>query len=113
MTTKVTDIDTLQKYFTGIISRADHHAEQVDEITFALVGTIILWKDSSPIEVMTHNGDMKNAFWVKINNKRYAFSYNHETYTIEMRENSIKGRVIYSFSNATSLSELINIFRNL
>jgi Integron cassette protein VCH_CASS1 chain len=113
MTTKITDIDTLQKYFTGIVKRADHHAGQVDEIMFALVGTIILCKDLPPIEVMTHNGDMKNAFWVKISNKRYAFSYNHETYTIEMRENSIKGKVIHSFSNITLLSELVNIFRNL
>lgn len=113
MTTKVTDIDTLQKYLTGVIKRADHHAGQVDEITFALVGAIILRKDSSPIEVMTHNSDMKNAFWVNISNKRYAFSYNHETYTIEMRENSIKGKVIHSFSNDTSLSKLVNIFRNL
>jgi hypothetical protein len=113
MTTKVNDVDTLQQYLTGVMERTDHHARQVDEIVFTLAGAIIWRKDSSPIEVMTQEGNMKNVLWVRINDKKYAFCYNHETYTIEMRENKIKGEVIHSFSNDTSLSKLVNIFRDL
>jgi Integron cassette protein VCH_CASS1 chain len=113
MKTKVNDVDTLQQYLTGVMQRTDHHARQVDEIVFALAGAIIWRKDSSPIEVMTRQGDMKNILWVRINDKKYAFCYNHETCAIEMRGDKIKGEVIHSFLNTTSLSELINIFRNL
>jgi len=38
----VADLVELQDYLIGVIGRADHHEQTVDEIVLALVGTIVL-----------------------------------------------------------------------
>lgn len=114
MKTQVTEIDVLQKYLVDVISRADHHASNVNEIALAIAGAIVWRKKAAPIEVMTQSGEMKNVLWVKMTSgKRYAFSYNHQAGTIEIRKGSTQGTVIYSLSNATPLSQLRNIFMSL
>ena len=49
----------------------------------------------------------------KINNTRYAFSYDHETEKIEMRKHSIKGDVVKSFDNSIFAKEVKEIFESL
>lgn len=114
MKTQVPDVDTLQKYLTGVLTRADHHAGNVNEIALAVAGAIVWRKDSSPIEVMTHSGDMKNVLWVTMQSgQRYAFSYNHQAGAIEIRQGSTQGAVTHSVTNATPLSQLRSIFLSL
>jgi hypothetical protein len=106
MKTDVTDVDLLQKYLTGVIERADHHAGAVNEIALAVAGAIVWRKDSSPIKVMSRDGDMKNVLWATIQGgQKYAFSYNHR--------GSVQGAAIHSLSNATPLSQLRTIFLSL
>lgn len=62
---------------------------------------------------MSKDGDLKNVLWVKIGGQRYAFSYNHDARTIEMRKGSVQGDVLHSFSNATPLAEVERVFRAL
>ncbi len=38
MAKTINDLEILQAYIRGVISRADHHANDVDEIALALVG---------------------------------------------------------------------------
>jgi hypothetical protein len=114
MKTQVPDVDTLQRYLTGVLTRADHHAGNVNEIALAVAGAIVWRKDSSPIEVATQSGDMKNVLWVTMQSgQRYAFSYNHQAATIEIRQGSTQGAVIHSLTNATPLSQLRTIFLSL
>ena len=39
----IADVDTLQKYISGLMDRAFHHGKNVREIVLAMVGGII-WK---------------------------------------------------------------------
>lgn len=111
MALTVTEIEQLRAYLNGVMRRADHHAGNVKEIALALAGAI-LWKktDEEPIKVMVREGKTTNVLWVRIREKRYAFSYDHETDQIDMRENSVQGPTLHSFTNRTSLSELYSIF---
>ena len=111
--TKIEQIKILKQYIKGVLDKADHHAENVNEVILTLIGAVIWKKDEDAIEVMTQSGDMKNVLWVKINNTRYAFSYNHETEKIEMRKHSIKGDVVKSFDNSIFAKEVKEIFESL
>lgn len=107
---QVTDVDVLRDYLRGVLDRADHHAQNVNEISLAIAGAIIWRKDDNPLEVMVREGEMKNVIWVKIGNQRYALSYNHEAGEIELREGSTRGNVVGTFSNTTPLADVRRIF---
>jgi hypothetical protein len=109
----VSDIDTLKEYLSGVMKRAGHHANNVDEIAPAIAGSIIWRKDPDPIKVMEQNGDMKNVLWVKISGKKYAFTYDHLSQTIQIKDGSTQGALLHSVSNATKLKDLKAIFVSL
>jgi len=109
----VTDVDKLAEYIRGVIDRADHHATSVDQIALAVAGAIVWRKDAEPIEVMAHDGEMKNVLWVRIGGSRYALSYNHLAGTIEVRRGTTRGAVLESFSNANSAGEVKTFFEGL
>jgi hypothetical protein len=113
MTVTVDDIDTLKTYISGVMERADHHANNVSAVALALAGAIVWRKDADSIRVMDQGGDMKNVLWVKIGGQRYAFSYKHQNASIEMRRGTTHGDVLHSFDNATPLARVEQIFRDL
>lgn len=113
MPATITDVDTLKLYISGVMDRADHHAGNVDAIGLALAGAIVWRKDPDPIEVMSRGGELTNVLWVKISGRRYAFSYNHQTQEIEMRQDSTHGAVMHRFSNNTPIVQVQTIFQNL
>jgi len=113
MPAQIQDVDLLQDYIEGVMTRADHHAGAVKEIVLALAGAIVWKKDADPIEVYAKDGEMKNVLWVRINGNRYAFSYNHIDSTIEMRQGTTHGQVIASFSNTTPVASVFSIFNAL
>ena len=110
----IQDVNTLQEYIQGVMARASDHAGQVTAIALALAGAIVWRKDNDdPIEVMEVDGELKNVLWVRIGGSRYAFSYKHNTGQIEMREGTTQGRVIQTFDNGTSVTQVESVFRNL
>lgn len=116
MPLQVTDIDVLRDYLRGVMSRADHHAQDVNEVALSVAGGVVWRKDDDPLEVMssrTREGGMANVIWFKVSQRRYALSYNHETGEIELRKNSIKGSVIASFSNSMTNAQVREVFDRL
>jgi len=113
MARAITDIQVLRDYITGVMDRADHHADEVSEVALALVGAIVWRKDEQDIRVMTREGTMANVLWVVIGGTRYAFSYNHGAGTIEMRAGSTQGAVLHSFSNETTNHDIKSVFARL
>ena len=55
----VTEVDTLQTYLEGVISRADHHAQNVNRVALVLIGAVIWVKDERPIRVHSRKPDEK------------------------------------------------------
>lgn len=112
MAIKVDKVDTLKKSFEGVTRRAHHHAPNVSEVIYGLLGVIILKKDyGTDIEVRGNSDDKTgNILWVIINGIRYAFRYEHSNDTIEIRQNSYKGNLVLTIDNSTTLQQVVNVF---
>jgi hypothetical protein len=108
----VDSVDLLQRYLQGVMDRAEHHANNVDEVSLTIAGAVV-WRKDGEIEVMTQDGDMKNVLWVHINGQRYALSYNHHQGCVEVRERSTQGKVRASFTNANSANDVKAFFGGL
>ncbi len=108
----VTNVDILQQYIRGVMERAEHHANNVDEICLAIAGAVV-WRKDGEIEVMAREGDMKNVLWFRANGPRYALSYNHDQHSIEVRERNTQGDVLASFTNATPVRAVKQFFAGL
>ncbi len=109
-------IQTLRKlndYITGVMERAEHHGQNVNEIALAIAGAIIWKVKEEDIAVRTYNGQTANVLWMVVNGKRYALKYNHSDETIELRDRTMKGQLIASFDNSTPISQLKQVFQSL
>jgi hypothetical protein len=114
MPIQVDDISTLQQYLTGVVGRADHHADNVRYVVLPLVGAIVLFKNPDhEIKVLTSDGETKNVLWVHIGVSRYAFSYDHSSKSIVMKRGSTHGLVLAHFTNTTTTPEILNAFEAL
>ena len=114
MPLQVDDISTLQQYLTGVVRRADHHADNVRYVVLPLIGSIVLFKNPDhEIKVLTSDGETKNVLWVHIGDSRYAFSYDHRSKSIVMRRGSTQGPVLAHFDNTTTVPEILQAFETL
>ena len=113
MSQSVEEVSELQAYLRGVLNRADHHADNVNEVVLTLVGAILRRKDPEPIRVMTKQGQTGNVLWVNMSGRKYAFSYSHASGKVEMREGSLQGAVAHTFSNADSPADVKKIFAAL
>ena len=113
MPSSINDIEILKDYIAGVVERAEHHANNVENVVLAIAGAIVWRKDADPIKVLTREGEMKNVIWLKISGNKYAFSYNHADEQIEIRNNSTQGAVLRSFDNATPIEEIKTFFKEL
>lgn len=112
MAKQVSNLESLKDYFSGVMGRADHHANDVNEIILALVGCVI-WKSEGKFRVREYDGVPANMLWMDVNNTQYCFSYNHLEGWIEIHKESAKGVLLKTFTNTTTLSELKSFFEKL
>jgi len=114
MAIKVRSIQTLKEYFSGVALRTKHHAPNISDAIYPLLGLIILNMDEdSDIEVRSTEGVPGNLLWVYIKGKRYAFRYEPQEGTIELREGTIRGKIIRKIDNNTSVREMRFLFEQL
>ena len=114
MAVQLTTIQELHDHFSGVLQRAQHHAPNVDQIIYFILGMIIAFKDSGTvIDVSGQNIGLGNLLWTNINGTRYAFQYNHNTASIEIHENTYNGAIKATITNGTTLQQLSAIFNGL
>ncbi len=65
MATTIQNIEILRAYLSGVLDRANHHAQKVNEIALAIAGGII-WRTTDNIKVMSREGEMKNVLWLQV-----------------------------------------------
>lgn len=106
-------INDFQEYFKGVLERTDHHAHSVMLTSMSLVALIIAAKDEdSDLQVRSQEGSLGNMMWAIINNKRYAFVFSHETFTVHVKEGSIQGEVVLTFCDEDNvLKKFFNYFQ--
>jgi hypothetical protein len=112
MAVTIESIKILQDYLSGVLVRANHHAQNVDNIALAIAGGII-WRTTNKIKVLSREGEMKNVLWLEVNSRTLCFVYDHSKGNIDVRERTIQGDVIESFNNDTPLIEIKTFFKNL
>jgi hypothetical protein len=110
----IATVAELQTYLSGVSDRAADHAPNVTEVILALAGAVVMFKDpDSELEARTYRGRLANLLFVYMNGVRYVFRHNHEEQSVEIRRGSNRGRVVGSFTNATSLREILRVFETL
>lgn len=112
MAVTIATISLLQEYLAGVIARAEHHAPNVAQIALALIGGVI-WKATGDIEVREYKGRPANILWMPVNDKRYCFMFNHNTWIIEVRESSSQGKTLATFDNNTPLVDVMDFFKKM
>lgn len=115
MPVPVSDVQTLRAYVRGVVGRAKHHAQNVDEIVLALAGAIIVYKNSTPLQVRSGpGGGLGRALtFTSVRGRTYALSYNHAGQVIDLKARNFQGPVLHAFSNATPVAQVATIFASL
>ena len=101
----------MKEYLTLLMTRADHHAKEVEAVCLSLVGAII-WK-AEKVEVRTYKGKTTNQLWMRVGVNWYSFTYGHESGTVDMKEDNHHGEVIHTFTNGSSATEILSVFERL
>lgn len=108
-------VDEFQGYLKRAMSRALHHGHNVPAVVLLLAGAV-LWKKEGSVEARTHGSQTANCLWVRINGRRYAFSYVHDKNNngwIEIRRDSLRGNVIRKFDNSSDPVGVLGFFNSL
>lgn len=108
MATTISTTNILQEYLNAVLERADHHANNVNEIAGG-----IIWKTSRDVKVMTRNGEMKNVLSLQTKDKNICFIFNHVTGNIDIRDNGIQGSIIKSFNNSNTVKDVKDFFKSI
>lgn len=112
MALTITTLNLLNEYINGVMNRADHHGQNVNEIVLTLAGAVI-WRATQDVEVRTYSDQTANILWLTVDGHRYAIAYNHETLNIEIRDRKQNGTVLATFDNSTSTADVKRIFEGL
>ena len=112
MALTITTLTLLNEYINGVMNRADHHGQNVNEVVLTLAGAVI-WRATQDVEVRTYNDMTANILWLTVNGHRYAIAFNHQTEEIEIRDRNQNGTVIANFNNHTTAATVKQIFAGL
>lgn len=112
MALTITTLTLLNEYINGVMNRADHHGQNVNEIVLTLAGAVI-WRATQDVEVRTYKEETANILWLTIDEHRYVLAYNHQTGNIEIRDRNQNGAVLATFNNSTSANDVKTVFAGL
>lgn len=113
MSIKMDSIGILREYFNGVLGRADHHAQEVEEVALTLMGAVIWKAKENSIEVRSVGEKTGNMLWFETNRSRYSFKYDHSDKKIELREKTSNGPIVSIFDNTITANTVYSIFDNL
>jgi hypothetical protein len=112
MALTITTLNLLNQYINGVMERADHNGQNVNEIVLTLAGAVI-WRATQDVEVRAYNDETGNILWLTINGHRYAIAYNHNTLNIEIKDRNQNGTVLATFNNTNTALDVKNTFSTL
>jgi hypothetical protein len=97
-----------------MLGNADHHAQNIHEVLFKVVGAVVMLKDAgTEMTCRSQRGETANVVWAYINGTRYCFAYQHHPPSIEVRSGSQRGPVVASFDDSDSLEGVVAAMRCL
>lgn len=109
---KKINVRLLRTYFKGVLGRTEHHAGNVDEVVYYLLGAVMQF-GSDEIEVRTYKDNVANEIWFKINQQKYCMVYNHEKKHIALKKNTHDREATATFDNNSTLQKVLDVFQHL
>ena len=113
MPLKLTTIEEMHDYLSGVMDRAIHHAPGISEVVMPLFSAVVWKMNPHTFKAKVYMGEAKNAVWVEINGKDYFFRYEHADDTIETRQKNHHGRLIHKYDNNSDIQSIIDDFEAL
>ena len=100
-------LSEFHNYFSGVMDRANCHALNVNRVLPLLAGVVLNHVDmKNGLQARTYRGDYANIAWVIHNGNRYAFTYDHESEQIILRERTLRGKELTRFDNSDDFDEV-------
>ncbi|GGO58325.1 hypothetical protein SAMN05444398_11287 [Roseovarius pacificus] len=109
-----TDAD-IDAYIAKVIQEAHHHAQWVAQIIQPLSDEVRNKLNLSPdtVEVYERNGNLARTCWVTLSGNRYVFTYDYGGRKIDLKERTLRGRLIHSFDNNTPTATIAAVVAQL
>lgn len=104
MALTITTLNLLNRYIKGVMERADHHGENVNEIVLTIAGAVI-WRATEDVEVKTYKGETANILWLTVGSDRYV-----ESSLVLRRIDGVDTEFIWSLNNNIRIPNLSVIF---
>lgn len=104
MPLNVRDLDTWHAYVEGVMAKSDHHAPHIGHVILGLGGFISWRAEPGSLKVMHRSGEIKNVLWWKSEStgNSYVLAYNPRNKSIEVRDDTLQGVVVYSLTSWTA-----------
>jgi hypothetical protein len=115
MARNLTTQNEIREYVDTVTIAARHHAPNVEniipELETAVLNRLNLSVDK--IKVYERNGNLARTCWITFASKRYAFSYSYATDEIELKQDSLQGVLIATFSNSSNVQSIKTLIQSL
>jgi hypothetical protein len=109
-----TDAD-IDAFIAKVILEAQHHAPWVAQIIQPLSDEVrrrlVLGPDT--VEVYERNGNLARTCWVTLSGNRYVFTYDYGGRKIDLKDRTLRGRLIQSFDNTTPAATIVAVVAQL
>jgi hypothetical protein len=90
----------------------NHHGKGIRATAAKIVGYVLLYHDEGTLHVSA--GAKYSSFGTaQFGGRPLAFSYSHDTGSIEVREGSVRGTTIVGFNDRTPDMDILRFFTNL
>ena len=113
MSVSVYSLDEFRHYLSHMLGRPGQPVGDISTAVLTLAGGILWMKDTGPIEVHTHRGEMTNLFRVTLGGEKYAFRYDVHMRRLEVRSGSGSGDLLLEVSDETDPAEIMAFLRRL
>ena len=109
----INDMSTMNRYMSGVMAKATHHANHVSAVIPCLLG--LAWTYGKDIQVSERaNSKLGNVVWFKSKKTGLQYHCRHEYgKCIELRHNNAQGRIVATFTNQSSADAMSIVFSNL
>lgn len=108
----INNIDQLQWYLIRISRRAIHH--DFSELILALAGAVVMFKDpDTQLEIQTYREVSSDVLFLIISGATYVVVYDYQQEAVEVKQDSIHGRIVANFTGDTPVSKIFQIFQDL
>jgi len=109
---EVLDIGKMGTFARIVRHNVDHHGKGIRATVATILGSVLLYHDPGTLQVSAGR-KYKSFGTAEFKGRPLTFKYSHDQGAIQVREGSVRGKIIRSFDDRTRNSEIRQFFTNL